>query len=82
VLRLLSDRRDELAATCAQALNQLHRLLAELAPARADRNLTAETAAALLRRLRPTTLRPKLAAGWRSTWSATSAPSITASPLS
>ena len=54
VLRLLSDRRDDLVATRTQALNRLHRLLAELVPAGADRNLTAETAAALLRRLRPT----------------------------
>jgi transposase len=54
VLRLLSDRRDDLVATRTQALNRLHRLLAELVPAGADRQLTADTAAALLRRLRPT----------------------------
>jgi hypothetical protein len=51
VLRLLSDRRDDLVATRTQTL---YRLLAELVPAGADRHLTAEMAAALLRRLRPT----------------------------
>jgi transposase len=54
VLRLLSDRRDDLVGTRTQALNRLHRLLAELVPAGAGRQLTAETAAALLRRVRPT----------------------------
>jgi transposase len=33
VLRLLSDRRDDLVATRTQARNRLHRLLAELVPA-------------------------------------------------
>ena len=54
VLRLLSDRRDDLVATRTQTLHRLHRLLAELVPAGADRHLTAEMAAALLRHLRPT----------------------------
>jgi transposase len=55
VLRLLSDRRDDLVRARTQTLNRLHQLLAELHPAGAGRNLTAPTAAALLRRIRPRT---------------------------
>jgi transposase len=53
VLRLLSERRDDLVAARTQTLNRLHRLLAELIPAGAERNLTADAAASLLRRVRP-----------------------------
>jgi transposase len=53
VLRLLSDRRDDLVRARTQTLNRLHVLLADLLPGGAKRNLDADAAAALLRRLRP-----------------------------
>jgi transposase len=53
VLRLLSDRRDDLVRARTQTLNRLHVLLAELLLGGAKRHLDA--AAALLRRLRPAT---------------------------
>jgi transposase len=40
-LRLLTDRRDELSALRVQTVNRLHRLLAELIPGGAPRNLSA-----------------------------------------
>jgi transposase len=49
VLRLLSDRRDDLTEERTRALNRLHRLLRELRPGGAPRQLTADQAAALLR---------------------------------
>jgi transposase len=52
-LRLLSDRRDDLVARRTQTLNRLHALLAELAPGHVPPGLSADRAAALLRRLRP-----------------------------
>jgi transposase len=52
VLRLLTDRRQDLVRTRTQILNRLHRLLAELHPSGADRDLSADRAAALLRRIR------------------------------
>jgi transposase len=55
VLRLLSDRRDDLVRARTQTLNRLHVLLADLLPGGANRSLDADTAAALLRRLRPAT---------------------------
>lgn len=42
VLRLLSDRRDELTAERRRALNRLHRLLRELRPGGAPRQLSAD----------------------------------------
>jgi transposase len=53
-LRLLSDRRDDLVARRTQVLNRLHSLLALLAPGRVPPHLSAEQAAALLRRVRRT----------------------------
>ena len=53
VLRLLSNRRDDLVRARTQTLNRLHVLLADLLPGGAKRNLDADAAAALLRRLRP-----------------------------
>jgi hypothetical protein len=47
-LRLLVDRRDELARTRTQTINRLHRLLLELVPGGAKRFLTAAQAKALL----------------------------------
>jgi transposase len=53
VLRLLWNRRDDLVRARTQTLNRLHVLLADLLPGGAKRNLDADAAAALLRRLRP-----------------------------
>ncbi|MGH8971478.1 MAG: IS110 family transposase [Actinomycetes bacterium] len=52
-LRLLADRRDELSRTRAQTLNRLHRLLAELVPGGAKRDLSSFKARALLATVRP-----------------------------
>jgi transposase len=54
VLRLLTNRREDLVAMRTQTINRLHRLLVDLVPAGADRNLTAKSAAALLRKACPT----------------------------
>jgi transposase len=48
VLRLLTDRRDDLAGERTRTANRLHRLLRELAPGGAPRRLSARRAAALL----------------------------------
>ena len=53
VLRLLSDRRDDLVAERTRTLSRLHVLLADLHPGGATRELSATRAAALLRRVRP-----------------------------
>jgi transposase len=55
-LRLLVDRRDELSALRVQTVNRLHRLLAELIPGGASRNLSATKAKQLLAGVRPRTL--------------------------
>jgi transposase len=55
VLRLLSDRRDDLVAERTRTLSRLHVLLADLHPGGAKRELTATRAAALLRQVRPVT---------------------------
>jgi len=52
-LRLLSDRRDDLVARRTQVLNRLHALLADLVPGSVPQRLSVDTAAALLRRSRP-----------------------------
>jgi len=52
-LRLLCDRREELAAQRTQAVCRLHRLLAELTPGGMRRELSANKAQALLARIRP-----------------------------
>jgi transposase len=52
-LRLLCDRREELAAQRTQAVCRLHRLLAELTPGGMRRELPANKAQALLARIRP-----------------------------
>jgi transposase len=54
VLRLLTKRREDLVAIRTQTTNRLHRLLVDLVPAGAGRNLTAKSAAALLRKAAPT----------------------------
>jgi transposase len=54
-LRLLSDRRDDLAEERTRTVNRLHALLRDLIAGGAKRNLTAPQAAALLRTVRPMT---------------------------
>ena len=53
VLRLLSDRRDELTAERRRTVNRLHRLLRELHPGGAPRALSADRASRLLATIRP-----------------------------
>ena len=53
VLRLLSDRRDELAQDRTQVVTRLHRLLLELIPGGAPRFLSATQAKTLLAGVRP-----------------------------
>jgi transposase len=52
-LRLLTDHRDDLVAERTRTLSRLHVLLGDLQPGGAERNLTAQRAAALLGWLRP-----------------------------
>lgn len=52
-LKLLSDRRSELVATRTQAVNRLHRLIAELRPGGAKRALSATKAKTVLASIRP-----------------------------
>jgi transposase len=56
VLRLLSDRRDDLVAERTRTVSRLHVLLADLHPGGAKRELTATRAAALLRQVHPITV--------------------------
>src|SRR5215211_3983762 len=53
VLHLLTKRREDLARMRTQTINRLHRLLVDLVPAGAGRNLTANRTAALVGRVRP-----------------------------
>jgi transposase len=52
-LRALTEYRDDLVRTRTQTVNRLHALLAQLIPAGLPRRLTADTAAAALRGIRP-----------------------------
>jgi transposase len=54
VLHLLTKRRQDLVAARTQTINRLHRLLVDLVPGGAQRNLTAKRAAALLDQVAPT----------------------------
>lgn len=54
VLRLLSDRRDELTGERRRTVNRLHRVLRDPHPGGAARRLTADRAARLLRSIRST----------------------------
>jgi transposase len=56
ILRLLSDRRDDLVAERTRTLSRLHVLLADLQPGGANRELSATRAAAVLRQVRPVTV--------------------------
>jgi transposase len=53
VLHLLTKRRQDLVAARTQTINRLHRLLMDLIPGGAHRNLTARRAAALLAAVTP-----------------------------
>jgi transposase len=53
VLHLLTKRRQNLVAARTQTINRLHRLLMDLVPGGARRNLTAKRAAALLSEVTP-----------------------------
>jgi transposase len=55
-LRLLVDRRDELSARRVQTVNRLHRLLTELIPGGAGKDLTATRAKKLLASVKPRSL--------------------------
>ena len=54
MLHLLTKRRQDLVAARTQTINRLHRLLLDLVPGGARRNLTAKRAAALLDQVAPT----------------------------
>ena len=54
VLHLLTKRRQDLVAARIQTINRLHRLLVDLVPGGARRNLTAKRATALLAAVTPT----------------------------
>jgi transposase len=68
VLRLLSERRDDLAEERTRTVNRLHALLRELVAGGAKRNLSAEQAAALLRGVRPVTPSRSSARRWLVIW--------------
>jgi transposase len=53
VLHLLTKRRQDLVAARTQTINRLHRLLVDLVPGGASRNLTAKRAATLLAAVMP-----------------------------
>jgi transposase len=53
VLRLLSERREDLVAERTRALNRLHGLLRDLLPGGVARTLSADRAASILRGIRP-----------------------------
>jgi hypothetical protein len=52
-LRALVEHRDDIVRTRTQTVNRLHVLLTQLLPGGAPRQLTADTAAGLLRAVRP-----------------------------
>ncbi len=58
-LRMLVDRREELTRQRVQTVNRLHRLLAELTPGKAKKDLTALQAKAILASVRPRDLAGK-----------------------
>ncbi len=59
VLRALIEHRDDVLKTRTQTVNRLHVLLTRLIPGGAPRNLTADTAARLLRSIRPRETGPR-----------------------
>jgi transposase len=66
-LRALVEHRDDLVKTRTQTLNRLHGLLTQLVPAGAPTRLSADTAAQLLRTVRPRTPLLQTCALWPAT---------------
>jgi len=58
-LRMLADRREELTRQRVQTVNRLHRLLSELTPGKAKKDITAGQAKAILASIRPRDLAGK-----------------------
>ena len=58
-LRMLADRREELTRARVQTVNRLHRLLSELTPGKAKKDITALQAKAILASVRPRDLAGK-----------------------
>ena len=58
-LRMLADRREELTRARVQTVNRLHRLLSELTPGRAKKNITTGQAKEILAGVRPRDLAGK-----------------------
>jgi transposase len=58
-LRALVEHRDDVVKTRTQTVNRLHVLLTQLLPGGAPRQLTADTAAQLLRTVRPRSIGPQ-----------------------
>ena len=58
-LRMLADRREELTRARVQTVNRLHRLLAELTPGKAKKDITTGQAKAILASVRPRDLAGK-----------------------
>jgi transposase len=68
-LQMLADRREELTRARVQAVNRLHRLLAELIPGQSKKDITTGQAKAILASVRPRTWSARPAAGSRrSSW--------------
>ena len=63
-LRMLADRRDELARLRVQTVNRLQRLLAELVPGKAKKDLTALQAKAILASVRCSSCSDPVAGWW------------------
>src|SRR5215218_8375194 len=72
VLHLLTKRRQDLVAMRTQTINRLHRLLIDLIPGGARRNLTAKRAAALLAGVTPAGQPARPAGSWPPSWWPTS----------
>src|SRR3954451_17897899 len=65
-LRMLADRRDELSRQRVQCVNRLQRLLSELTPGKAKKDLTSLQAKRILASVRPRDLAGKTRKGSRS----------------
>ncbi len=63
-LRMLTDRRDELAHQRVQTVNRLQRLLSELIPGKRKKDLSALQAKAMLATVRPATSPGRPDGGW------------------
>ncbi|MFF7234691.1 transposase, partial [Streptomyces sioyaensis] len=63
ILRLLTERRDDLVHERTRVLNRLHAVLRDLLPGGAPAGLSADKAAALMKGIRPVTATDKLPPG-------------------